>query len=278
MKTMNRAMAAIAALGVAGCSSLPGANLGDTFLVEGFMNQELAGGSYTDELARAYQARTVAEATEDTNWYDATAFYNKGQAALAGEEVMPWNPADFGHGGELVTGYDNTVAAAAQYKDIRPAACAQMVANYDHWLEEVREEDHSIVDPGKRQEDWAAAYYECSGGAVPPGTDARWIVYFGFDRSDLDAQARKTVDEIVEAVRGTVPTLSVVGHADTVGSKAYNQALSERRARTVRDAIKAQGVDTSNSSVAGRSELDLAVPTGDGVAEPLNRRVTVEVQ
>ncbi len=86
------------------------------------------------------------------------------------------------------------------------------------------------------------------------------------------------VDEIVEAVRGTVPTLSVVGHADTVGSKAYNQALSERRARTVRDAIKAQGVDTSNSSVAGRSELDLAVPTGDGVAEPLNRRVTVEVQ
>ena len=63
MKTMKRAMVAIAALGVAGCSSLPGANLGDTFHVESFMKQELAGGSYTRELARAYQARTVAEAT-----------------------------------------------------------------------------------------------------------------------------------------------------------------------------------------------------------------------
>ena len=191
---------------------------------------------------------------------------------------MPWNPADFGVEGEVVAAYEATVAAAAQYKDERPAACALMVANYDHWLEEVSEGDHSVVDPAKRQGDWAVAYEECSGGMTPPGTDARWIIYFGFDRSDLDAKARGTVDEIVSAVRDSIPTLSIVGHADTVGSKSYNQALSERRARTVRDAIKAQGVDTSNSTVAGRSENDLAVPTGDGVAEPLNRRVTVEVQ
>ncbi|MEO1329384.1 MAG: OmpA family protein [Pseudomonadota bacterium] len=280
MKAIFRTVIVGAALAVAGCTSsnLPGANLGDTFFVEGFINEELPGGSYTQEQARAYQARAAFEAQEDTNWYDSTAFYRKGQIAASGQEVMPWDPAEFGLSGDIVTGYNQTVAAAAQYKDVRPEPCARMVALYDHWLEQTREGSHSITAPGVVQGQWAGAYFECTGGVATPPDAARYIVYFGFDRSDLDAQARGVLDDVVAAVSGLAnPQLSIVGHTDTAGSKAYNQGLSERRAARVANYLASKGVSRDRMVTAGRSELELAVPTGDGVPEAGNRRVEVSI-
>ncbi len=279
MKAIFRMVIAGAALGLAGCANqLPGANLADTFLVEGFLDDELPGGSYTAEQARAYQARAAFEAKEDANWYDSTAFYRKGQIALGGEEVAPWDPASFGLTGDVVTGYNQTVAAAAQYKDVRPEPCARMVALYDHWLEQTREASHSITPPGVVQGMWAGAYFECTGGVATPPDAARYVVYFGFDRSDLDAQARSVLDEVVAAVSGlSNPALSIVGHTDTAGSQAYNQALSERRAARVANYLASNGVPRDRMVTAGRSELELAVPTGDGVPEAGNRRVEVSI-
>ncbi|MEL6317845.1 MAG: OmpA family protein [Pseudomonadota bacterium] len=278
MKIKLAAAVAAVALGVAGCSNLPGANLGDTFFIESFLDQELPGGSYTNELALAYQERAAWEAEKDTNWVDATAFYRKGQAAQAGEEVQPWDPAIFGLDGDLATGYARTLDAAAQYKDVRPKACARMVAFYDHWVEEAREGSHSITPVGVMQGEWASARIECIGGLspIPPAADARWIVYFGFDQSSLTSKAREVVADVVDAVAGTASRLAITGHTDTVGSKAYNQGLSVRRARSVARALAASGVSTADMTLSGRSENELAVETGDGVREPLNRRVVIE--
>ena len=69
--------------------------------------------------------------------------------------------------------------------------------------------------------------------------------------------------------------MSIVGHADTVGSQAYNQGLSERRARRVANALVDRGVPANIMTLAGRSENDPAVPTGDNVREPQNRRVEI---
>lgn len=69
----------------------------------------------------------------------------------------------------------------------------------------------------------------------------------------------------------------VVGHADTSGSAAYNVGLSNRRARTVADAMVAQGVSGGVVSLDGRGETQLARATADGVREPLNRRATVDI-
>ena len=69
--------------------------------------------------------------------------------------------------------------------------------------------------------------------------------------------------------------LSLVGHADTVASVAYNQGLSEARARRVSKALIARGVPAGAMTLAGRSENELAVQTGDNVREPLNRRVEI---
>ena len=69
----------------------------------------------------------------------------------------------------------------------------------------------------------------------------------------------------------------IVGHADTSGSAAYNERLSDRRARTVADALVAQGVNGGTISVDGLGEPAPARATGDGVREPLNRRATIGI-
>ena len=101
-------------------------------------------------------------------------------------------------------------------------------------------------------------------------------VLFAFDRSDLDAEARSTVDQAVADYQQTgAASLAVEGHTDTSGSDGYNLALSQRRAAAVRDALVARGVPADDIRTDAVGENDLAVPTGDGVRLEANRRVTI---
>lgn len=112
--------------------------------------------------------------------------------------------------------------------------------------------------------------------AVPAVAQEQYRVFFAFDSSRLDAQAEQVIDRAVSTYRQTGSTsISAVGHTDTVGSDAYNQALSERRARSVAEALVARGVPRDEIVIAGRGQRELAVQTADGVREPQNRRVVI---
>ena len=103
-------------------------------------------------------------------------------------------------------------------------------------------------------------------------------VTFDFDRSDLTAEARSVVTQAANYAKSGAPTrVLVVGHTDTSGNAAYNMGLSNRRARTVADALVAQGVNGGVISLDGKGETQPAKATGDGVREPLNRRATVDI-
>jgi outer membrane protein OmpA-like peptidoglycan-associated protein len=68
----------------------------------------------------------------------------------------------------------------------------------------------------------------------------------------------------------------IEGHTDTVGSAAYNKALSERRAEAVVGYIaKKFHVDPSRMQAVGMGEEGLLVATPPETAEPRNRRVEV---
>ncbi len=103
-------------------------------------------------------------------------------------------------------------------------------------------------------------------------------VYFDYDKSNLTPEASSLIREAVARSRDfDVDGVRVVGNTDTSGSSAYNQALSERRARVVRDALIAQGIGASMISIEGRGENSLAKSTPDGVREPLNRRSEITI-
>jgi len=113
---------------------------------------------------------------------------------------------------------------------------------------------------------------------TPPPATREFVVYFDWDRSDLTAEAQSVVTQAANHAKSGRPTrILIVGHADTSGSAAYNVGLSNRRARTVADAMVAQGVNGGVISLDGKGETQLARPTADGVREPLNRRATINI-
>jgi outer membrane protein OmpA-like peptidoglycan-associated protein len=111
---------------------------------------------------------------------------------------------------------------------------------------------------------------------VCPQSD--FVVYFEWDRSNLNQAALETIDAAVARARQcNVGSVVVVGHTDTSGSPQYNQGLSERRASVVRDALVARGIAAGAIRTEARGETDLARETRDGVREPLNRRTAVTI-
>jgi len=78
--------------------------------------------------------------------------------------------------------------------------------------------------------------------------------YFEFDQHTLTADAKATVNDIASLLRDIDGLVVVEGHADFTGTEAYNQALSVRRANSVRDELAAQGIDPARFQVRGYGE------------------------
>jgi outer membrane protein OmpA-like peptidoglycan-associated protein len=107
---------------------------------------------------------------------------------------------------------------------------------------------------------------------------SEFVVYFEWDRSNLNDAALETIDQAVTRAREcNVAGTIVIGHTDTSGSTQYNEGLSQRRAAVVRDALVARGLDAGSIALQAHGERDLARATPDGVREPLNRRTAVTI-
>jgi outer membrane protein OmpA-like peptidoglycan-associated protein len=116
-----------------------------------------------------------------------------------------------------------------------------------------------------------------AGTSRPPLSQAFGIL-FATNSAKLDGQSRDVVRQAASAAKDNAPAhVTVGGHTDTVGSKSFNQKLSERRADAVRKELIADGVAPGDISAEGFGETDLKVPTADHVDEPRNRRVTIQV-
>lgn len=72
-------------------------------------------------------------------------------------------------------------------------------------------------------------------------------------------------------------TVDVIGHTDNVGSEAYNQQLSERRARSVAEYLASQNVMPDRLLVAGRGESQPIASNATPEGRAQNRRVTIEI-
>jgi outer membrane protein OmpA-like peptidoglycan-associated protein len=132
-----------------------------------------------------------------------------------------------------------------------------------------------------RVEDTAASVQERFGAALAarPPAPVSFTVYFVFDTDELTEPSRAQFDRIkAELAQRPAPEIIVIGHTDRVGSVPYNDALSLKRAGTVRAALIAAGIAAAQIDVAGRGERELAVSTDDEVAEERNRRVEITVR
>lgn len=271
MKLSHTILAGVALI-AAGCTNIPGANLGGTFTAENFLKQQLPGGDFNAELAKQYQSLAAINVSKDGNWMDAAGYMDRSNMAAAGG-VAPWDPASLGVGGDAASMYGEVGSIISANSAINPAACAEAQAMWDHWLEALYQAPGGCLDADEIKAKMEAALAACQ-----PDGPTDFIVYFGFDRSDLTAAAEGVISDVVAAVSGVAaPVISLVGHTDTSGSAAYNMGLSQRRVNRVAQALADSGVPTSGMTRAARGEEQLAVPTADGVREPRNRRVTIAI-
>lgn len=114
-------------------------------------------------------------------------------------------------------------------------------------------------------------------GSVGSGVVPDLKIFFPFNSADLTEQARAQLDQLGRALAS--PELRpfrfrIAGHTDAVGSEAYNESLSARRARAVVDYLIARhGISRERLAALGLGERELADPADP--ASAANRRVEI---
>ncbi len=112
--------------------------------------------------------------------------------------------------------------------------------------------------------------------APAPAPTRTYLVFFDFDRADLNERARQIIAEAAAAsARVQLTRIEVNGHTDAAGTPAYNQALSLRRAEAVKGELVRDGVAERDIAVRGLGQTQPLVPTAPGAREPQNRRVEI---
>jgi outer membrane protein OmpA-like peptidoglycan-associated protein len=124
-----------------------------------------------------------------------------------------------------------------------------------------------------------AAVETRAAGVTAEAPSASLFVQFPSGSAELTPRAMVTLDELGKALSSNALStyhFRIEGHTDTVGSKDFNRALSERRAAAVAAYIKQKfGVEDSRMVPVGLGSDHLLVPTGDQTPEARNRRVQV---
>lgn len=115
--------------------------------------------------------------------------------------------------------------------------------------------------------------------AASPALPRTFVLYFEPGGTRLTPESEALLAEVsAEAGRRSGADMSIVGHTDTAGVAAHNQALGLERARFVRDRVLAGGLQLERVSLESHGEGNPLVPTPDDTPEPRNRRVEVVVR
>ena len=97
---------------------------------------------------------------------------------------------------------------------------------------------------------------------------------FDFDSAELRPESITELERVVKFMNDvSIATVLVEGHTDSVGSEAYNQALSDRRAKSVFDYLTSRGVDPARMKSVGEGELKPIATNDTAEGRQLNRRV-----
>ena len=102
--------------------------------------------------------------------------------------------------------------------------------------------------------------------------------FFDFDKSVLKPEGRAKLDDLVGKIKGiNLEVIIAVGHTDSVGSAAYNQKLSVRRAESVKAYLVSKGIERNRIYTEGKGEKQPVADNRTAEGRAKNRRVEVEV-
>jgi len=237
------------------------------------------GSPFAQALHKEYS--TLARKLQSAGHLSDALFWNaKSARAAAGEEVAPESPNLQGmppqQGNHPDTALNRVLKSDARTRDPADLAIAQV--SYDcmvkHWEHDVYD---GILD--ECQKNFADAIRRLEPPPPPPAPIATdfWI-YFDFNSAAVRADAAAVLEGVLDSIRRMGgANVMITGHTDTVGSVAYNQNLSVRRAVAAARYLESHGVAHQVVHTIGKGKTDLRVKTPDQVREQENRNVHIEL-
>jgi OOP family OmpA-OmpF porin len=102
--------------------------------------------------------------------------------------------------------------------------------------------------------------------------------FFDFDKSVVKPAGKAKLDDLISKVKGiNLEVIIAVGHTDSVGSEAYNQKLSVRRAEAVKAYLVTKGIEKNRIYTEGKGEKQPVASNKTPEGRTKNRRVEIEV-
>ena len=102
--------------------------------------------------------------------------------------------------------------------------------------------------------------------------------FFDFDKSVLKPEGRAKLDDLVSKIRDVnLEVIIAVGHTDSVGTDAYNQRLSVRRAEAVKAYLVTKGIERNRVYTEGKGKKQPVADNKTAEGRAKNRRVEIEV-
>jgi len=137
----------------------------------------------------------------------------------------------------------------------------------------------------RAEQDLRAATPQASGATVERRAPDDLVVTmpsditFGFDSADVRYQFEPVIRNLAQTLdRHPSLVIDIVGHTDAIGSDDYNQRLSERRARSVADALMDFGVADERIATSGAGEWAPVAPNDSEWGRARNRRVEIHLK
>lgn len=104
---------------------------------------------------------------------------------------------------------------------------------------------------------------------------------FDVGRADLTPQGKKELDALVAKLiseKVGVERITVTGHTDSTGAKAFNRTLSERRADSVKTYLVQKGLNGERIVTQGRGDSQPVASNKTATGRAQNRRVDIDIQ
>jgi OOP family OmpA-OmpF porin len=117
----------------------------------------------------------------------------------------------------------------------------------------------------------------------PPAIVNKKITYaadafFDFDKAVLKPEAKAKLDDLVGKLKGiNLEVIIAVGHTDGIGSDAYNNKLSVRRAESVKAYLVSKGIEPNRVYTEGKGKKQPVADNKTAEGRAKNRRVEIEV-
>ncbi|RYF42274.1 MAG: OmpA family protein, partial [Cytophagaceae bacterium] len=101
---------------------------------------------------------------------------------------------------------------------------------------------------------------------------------FDFDKAVVKPDGKAALDDMLTKLQGmNTEVMVAVGHTDSVGTDAYNNKLSLRRADAVKAYLVSKGLDAARLYTEGKGETQPVADNGTAEGRAKNRRVVIEI-